>query len=343
VNVFRRPNSKYLQYDFTVRGNRYRGSTKETNDGRAEKIASLKLAASLAATDPLPTKIPRLRDIAPRFLSWVESTRLATKSKKYYQNGWRMLSATNIKDARLGRSLSEKADKLRFPRSGSNANCALRTLRRMLHKAEDWDLIAKAPKIKLAKERERGLLLDEHSEPKLLAGAAACGWRGGRSLELFTDVVVLARDTGMRDERELYAMRIEHVDWNRMVMNVPDSKTPAGKRKIPMTDRVAAVLKKRCGNNREGWVFPSKRSKSGHLTTLAGHFREARRKAGLPEELVLYCSRHDFGTRLFDKTRDLKAVMLTMGHKDVKSALRYQHPNLELVRQALNGTPVAGS
>jgi hypothetical protein len=31
------------------------------------------------------------------------------------------------------------------------------------------------------------------------------------------------RDTGMRNERELYRMRIENLDWNSRVIFVPDS------------------------------------------------------------------------------------------------------------------------
>jgi site-specific recombinase XerD len=69
---------------------------------------------------------------------------------------------------------------------------------------------------------------------------------------------------------------------------------------------------------------------------MANRFRQAREKAGLPEELVLYCCRHDYGTRVLKQTGNLKAVMLTMGHKDVKTAMRYQHPEVEVVRQALN-------
>jgi len=103
-----------------------------------------------------------------------------------------------------------------------------------------------------------------------------------------------------------------------------------------MSDRVVAVLTDRCGAKREGFVFPSKRSSSGHLTTIARRFREARDKAGLPKTLVLYCARHDYSTRVLARTGNLAAVMSTMGHKDVKTAMRYQHPELELVRMALN-------
>jgi hypothetical protein len=30
--------------------------------------------------------------------------------------------------------------------------------------------------------------------------------------------------------------------------------------------------------------------------------------------------------------------MKTMGHKDVRTAMRYQHPELDIVRDALNAT-----
>lgn len=49
-----------------------------------------------------------------------------------------------------------------------------------------------------------------------------------------------------------------------------------------------------------------------------------------------YCARHDFGTRVLNETGNLKAVMEVMGHKDVKTAMRYQHPDIELVRLALD-------
>jgi site-specific recombinase XerC len=69
---------------------------------------------------------------------------------------------------------------------------------------------------------------------------------------------------------------------------------------------------------------------------MANRFREARRKVGLPEDLVLYCGRHDYGTRILERTGNLAAVMPTMGHRDVKTAMRYQHREIEIVRAALD-------
>jgi site-specific recombinase XerC len=76
----------------------------------------------------------------------------------------------------------------------------------------------------------------------------------------------------------------------------------------------------------------------GHLTDLGKQFRIARRKAQLCEDRVLYCARHDYGTRVLSNTGNLAAVMTTMGHSDVRAAMQYQHPDLESVRTALNRT-----
>jgi len=336
VELIEKKNSKYWWYDFTVRGERFRGSTKETNETRASMIASIRLNAAMQGSDPLPGKVPTLRAFSRRFLEWVDQAKLAPKTETYYKNGWRLLAATKLAGMRLDKIEDEQAAVVSFPGGAANRNCALRTLRRLQHLAEAEKIIRRAPKLKLATEYERQLRLDEITEKKLLAGAACCKWRK-RTLALFTDIVVLMRDAGMRNERELFQVRIENIDWDKRLIFVPDSKTPAGRREVPMSDRVYELLRVRCGSRTAGWLFPAKHSESGHLTTIAKHFRQARRAAGLPEALVLYCARHDFGTRVQAITGNLKAVMLTMGHKDVKTAMKYQHPDLEIVRAALNG------
>jgi len=96
VKLFRKPNSKFYWYDFTVRGRRYRGSTQETRSARAAKAASLKLASVIEGTDPLPSKPSALSEFAERFDKWVEDGRLEEKTKKFYRNGWRLLKATPV-------------------------------------------------------------------------------------------------------------------------------------------------------------------------------------------------------------------------------------------------------
>src|SRR5882724_9950495 len=217
VKLFKKPKSKFYWYDFTVCGQRYRGSTNETKPARAAKVAGLKLTQSVENTDLLLKKAPVLLEFSRRFLEWLDKVRLEDKTKTYYRDGWRLLKTTTIVNMRLDQITKDVIETLRFSGASSNANCALRTLRRMLHKAEEWKLIRHAPKLKLMKEYGCSLRLDEEAERKLLAGAAACKWRK-RSLQLFQDIVMLMGDMGMRNERELYRIRTENLDWDNCVI-----------------------------------------------------------------------------------------------------------------------------
>ena len=177
VKLFKKPKSKFYWYDFTVRGRRYRGSTQETKSVRALQVASLKLASMMERIDPLPTRPAVFQEFADRFLEWVNDSRLEDKTRKFYRNGWRLLKSTSVATLRVDQITGDCAEQLKFPGSAANVNCALRTLRRMLHKAEEWKMIGHAPKIKMLKEHGRHLRLDDEAEKKLMTGALACNWR----------------------------------------------------------------------------------------------------------------------------------------------------------------------
>jgi hypothetical protein len=69
----------------------------------------------------------------------------------------------------------------------------------------------------------------------------------------------------------------------------------------------------------------------------------ARQAAGLPRELVLCCARHVSGSFVLAKIGNLKAVMNAMGQGDVRIAVVCQHPEGEIIRNALNARHIARS
>jgi integrase len=333
VELFEKKNSKFYWYDFTVRGKRYRGSTKQTQRVKAEKVAALKLAEAMEEHNPLDRKVPTLRELSSRFLEWVSTARLVDGSRNYYRTGWKMLENTTVAGMKLDQITTDDAEALRFPGSPANGNNALRTLSRMLSKAKEWKLLRYVPEFKLFKETGRTLKLDDEAERKLLPHAE----------QPLRDIIVIMRDTGMRNGRELYRMRIENIDWTNRVIFNPDSKTMKGRRFIPLSDRVLEILKARCAGRMEGWVFPGSR-KGKHISydMVNKRWLRARKAAGLPEALVLYCARHDFGSYVMRRTGNLKAVMDAMGHSSVNVAMNYQHPELDIVRNAINSRHILG-
>lgn len=328
MKIFKKPGSPYFYYDFRVRGRRYRGSTKETNEQRAYNIAAAKLGAALDGRKPKPQKSLTLRAAGVRFIQWVETARIKPNTRRYYANGWRLLQAHDwMLNMYLDEIMTDDIDALDFPGSNSNANNALRTLRRIFQKArKDWKVIRETPTINLLEERERTMLLDKAAEEKLLAVAE----------QPLADIIVLIRELGTRNQVELYPLRIENIDWRKHRIRISDSKTRAGHRDIPLSERAEAILRKRSQGRTEGYVFPS-RKKGKHITggLVNKQWVRARTKAKLPKGLVLYCARHDFGTEMVERTGNLKAVMEVMGHADVKTAMKYHHPGLHVVANAV--------
>ncbi|MGA7566870.1 MAG: site-specific integrase [Terriglobales bacterium] len=267
---------------------------------------------------------PLLRDFKTRFFEWVEgNTTLKQKTKDYYGNGWRLLEGTDVATMRLNVITKDDADRFTFPGDPSNHNNALRTLRRMLGKAEEWNVIKASPKIKLMQEHARERVIDAEIEARLLP---LCK-------QPLRDVLMIMRDSGMRNQKEVFRMRWEHLDWGNKRYFVYESKSPKGRRFVPISPRVRQALLARYSEQKEGWIFPSKRAGEGHLTTVTKQFEKARKEAGLPNDLVLYCARHGFGTEMYRATKNLFAVMNVMGHTSVSTTMKYQHQNIDEVAE----------
>ena len=149
--------------------------------------------------------------------------------------------------------------------------------------------------------------------------------------EPFRTVLLIMLDSGLRPG-EIFRMRWENVQWDRgLIFN------PRGKSKKPLTERVKMTLLTRKTSENEGWVFPSKKAKSGHITDreVSKQWLEAKRLAGVPESVVLYCARHRFSTDAMEGTGNVMAVMDAMGHESVNTSRIYTHSNAALIREAI--------
>src|SRR5690349_20663746 len=100
----------------------------------------------------IPKKAPVFRDFKERFLGYVRNSHLDPDTKRYYETGCRMLMQTPISGMRLDIIRTSDAETLQFSGGASTANCGLRTLRRMLSLAVEWNVVYIAPKVKLRKE-----------------------------------------------------------------------------------------------------------------------------------------------------------------------------------------------
>jgi integrase len=249
-------------------------------------------------------------------------------TRRYYRYGAARIQQTDLMNVRLDQISSEMVDRIPFSGAPAYVNQTLRTLRRLLGKAEEAKLIAKAPRIKLAEERPRETIIDEETEAALLANAN----------DNLRDALIISQDTGGRPD-EVIQLRIEHINWRRRRIFNPSRKTPKARRYLPISQRMLDLLMVRCAGKTDGWLFPAARkSGSGHISysAISHSFLRERRRAGLPENIVWYSARHTFWTELMEFTGDPSLVMKQMSQKDFRTTSRYLHPDTERARNAID-------
>ena len=332
---------RFWHYEFQVNGNRFRGSTKQTIQTRARQVEVRKMQeAQETGYSPVPRKPPILRDFAAAMLKRFDNSSLDPDTKRYYRNGWCRLKAPPLAGMRLDWITSEAVDALQLDGSPSWQNQALRTLSVILGKGVAYHYLYRKPMIKLRKETRRETILDDDAEALLLQVV-------GQPLR---DVLILVRDMGFRPD-EVFRMRWEHVHWEKRLYFNPYGKSRKARRWIPMSERAIDALKNETaasptrdhsyaeshgGTGAIRMGVPVEEGQSGHLTTVAKQFREARRLVGLPDSLKLYGARHAFATYTVEATGNVFAVADAMGHEDLKTTRIYQHPGLGAIRDAID-------
>jgi len=298
-----------------------------------------------------PARVPALKDFSDRFLAWAKGSTLEAATKTYYKYGWELLSETPLANLKLNDITADAADATQFMRSTGDAgddamrisaspkyaNQALCTLKRMLSKAHEWKIIRELPKIKMRKAYGRDAQIDPKTEVALVKALSedVKHKRTRKMREQLRDILIIAQDSGMR-RGEIFRIRVEHIDWQNQRIWNPYGKTPKARRWCLMSKRMLPLLMIRCGDRKEGWLFPSARSKCGHLTSVSKGFQEMRRRAKVSSKVVLHSARHTFATKTMEETGNIFAVANSMGHATLKSMEPYQHHEIDAVRNAIN-------
>lgn len=331
---------KYFHYQFMIDGRPYRGTTKETVKSRAQQFEAL-LIAEIRTTGGNVNlrRAPVLREFAKRFLAFVDAQTLSGQldpdTKRYYTYGWKRLEGTELAGMRIDQIGTSDASVISFSHGGASyANQAFRTLRRILHFAVDKKVLRAAPKIKTLEELGRSSLVESSTEALLLKYAP----------QPLADVLVTMMDCGMRPE-EVMRMRKQNILWDRSVVFVPYGKSFKSKRYVPLSERMHRLLQSRIEGDTP-WVFPSKRAKSGHLTTIAKQWAATLDAANLeaveenlpriPDDLKLYCARHTFATDMLAEGMNVAEVKELMGHDSLTTTMKYLHPDTSKSAETVN-------
>lgn len=343
MSVFKREGSPFYHYRFMYGGRRYTGSTNESGPHKARQVENAKMEA-VRRGEIITGRAPFLRDFAKQFLSYVsksaEAKQLAVKTRKYYENGCRLLESTAVWHLRVNQINAEDARTLKFSGSASNANNALRTLRRILSYAKQRQILSVLPEIQLREENERQAILQPWLEDVFLEIAPTP----------LREVMIIMLDSFMRPD-EACRIRWSDIFWADSQIFIPTGKTKRARRFVGLTERMNVMLKERQqkANRDVPWVFPSAKAKSGHLMPgslvkmwgatkrQVGKRLEEKRLPPIPDGLVLYSSRHtgltNFNTAVGG---DQAKVARIAGHSDIRVTQKYLHPSVTDAAEVMN-------
>ncbi|HEX8817286.1 MAG TPA: site-specific integrase [Terriglobales bacterium] len=204
------------------------------------------------------------------------------------------------------------------PVSVTTINHNLRTLRRMLQLAAEWNVINRAPKLKLLTgENIREYVLNDDT-------IAAFANGGGP----MSRIVPFLCDTGLR-RSEICNLTWDSVHLPLHSIEILKGKSKAARRRIPLTTLAERVLTKmdeirRLTEQKSPYVFIV----NEHQMTrdwLSHAFLRARKRLKLPESCVLHSTRHTFCTRLGERGADAFAIQKLAGHSSIVISQRYVH------------------
>jgi len=110
---------------------------------------------------------------------------------------------------------------------------------------------------------------------------------------------------------------------------------------VPLSERVITFLRTiqlEESDRLEGWVFPSKKSRTGRigLSGLDHAFRMwlASLKFRMPSNCI--CARHTFGTVAMAETKNPGLVKEVMGYESLTTTMAYLHPETAQIKVVID-------
>lgn len=174
----------------------------------------------------------------------------------------------------------------------------------------------KLPKVKNARNR----VLSRKEQPLLEEALAECRNRFAPSC------AKLLWETAMRSSEPIDNAQWQHVDWERRVIRLPDSKD--GGREVPLSPDAISALKELLAVHAPAQPSPTDPIICITYESLKAAWRRACERAGI-NNLRLHDLRHTAATRLALASGNLFLVKALTGHKTLKMVERYVSVNAD--------------
>lgn len=140
--------------------------------------------------------------------------------------------------------------------------------------------------------------------------------------------------TGLR-VGELINLKTKDVDLEKNIISIVESKTTAGIRKIPISDKIVNLFKNNIDYSKEYFFFNKKGNKYEYFN-FKFQFEKMLDLLGL-ERHTIHDTRHTFATLLNNANANSTSIIKLIGHSDFSTTENiYTHKDIEELRKAVN-------
>jgi len=162
--------------------------------------------------------------------------------------------------------------------------------------------------------------------PDILSGTEVDTLLGAVEPLLYRAVVMTAYGSGLRI-REACSLRTDDIDAKRHLIHVRDGKRGRD-RFVMLPERLHAFLREYWRQTRppKPYLFPgAKPQRPITPSAVRKALRKAARKTALKKHVTLHGLRHAFATHLLETGTELRVIQALLGHRSLRSTVRYTH------------------
>jgi len=270
--------------------------------------------------EPLPIKKisnHSFKELAENYTDWVRKQK-SFESKKYFIANL-VKEFGNVPIRRIT-TMAVEQYQTKFHTNGkapATANRHLATLKHMLTKAVEWQMVEEETlkrirKVKFLPENNQRLRYLSKEESETLVSNCTSHLQ---------PIVITALNSGMRKE-EILSLR-----WDRNIDLMHGfillEKTKNGKRReIPINLTLRKTLQKLVRHLHSEYVFVDKKGK--RFQGIRRAFKSALRRSGI-KDFTFHDLRHTFASQLIMAGVDITTVKELLGHETLAMTLRYSH------------------
>ncbi|WP_433657558.1 tyrosine-type recombinase/integrase [Nocardia sp. CA-128927] len=223
------------------------------------------------------------------------------------------------------------------PLAATTIGLAFQHVKTVLNQAVNDDILTKTPARGV--EAPSKVSVENIVTPVNLLTLAQAEALLGVSRPKLRTMMLVAMQAGLRPS-EIVGLRYRDIDLGARTLRVEQQigrdrlptftlKTETSRRTVPLPDELYAALSaylKSCDMSSTALIFPSRNGRPMKASEVWEQFKNAAKRAGLPDRLTWKDCRHFYASKLIQYGASVKAVQLRLGHASPDITLKvYTH------------------